>query len=219
MSTEHGVERAVLEGVIPALQAEGYQVYFRPSPAVLPPFMKGYRPDAVALKPGKNIAIDVLSRPRTGVDDRERMVRDIFSDHGDWERRVYYVPSGAAEPIMAVGDPSNVQRLIDNVAALSGEAHGVPALLSAWGAFEAVGRAIIPDQLSRPQPAARLLEVLASAGYVTPKEAEELRPLVHLRNRAAHGDFTVQVSKDQLDRLIATVRTLLALWPDEDARS
>jgi uncharacterized protein YutE (UPF0331/DUF86 family) len=63
----------------------------------------------------------------------------------------------------------------------------------------------------------RLLEVLASEGYLTPEETDTMREIVHLRNRAAHGDFNVTVGSEHLDRIVEMTRSLLALWPDHEA--
>jgi uncharacterized protein YutE (UPF0331/DUF86 family) len=89
------------------------------------------------------------------------------------------------------------------------------ALLPAWAALEAAARVLVPDQLARPQPSSRLLELLASEGYVTPEEADALREISHLRNRAAHGDLTVTVSPALIDQLVETIRSLLTMWPNQ----
>lgn len=77
-SLDSSSERSILESLVPTLQAEGYHVLVQPPPFVLPPFMGSYRPDAVALKPGKNIAIEVVSpvRPGTG---KTKSFRSFFA--------------------------------------------------------------------------------------------------------------------------------------------
>ncbi|HJQ59215.1 MAG TPA: hypothetical protein VJ890_20075, partial [Vineibacter sp.] len=47
-------EAQVLESIVPKLEADGYSVYLHPSPDLLPPFMKNYVPDAIALGRPKN---------------------------------------------------------------------------------------------------------------------------------------------------------------------
>lgn len=63
-------EREVIDLVLPRLQAEGYEVYMHPSPSVLPSFMRSYRPDAIALKSGKKVAVEVV---RPSDEDRRRI--------------------------------------------------------------------------------------------------------------------------------------------------
>ena len=50
----------VIESLLPRYEAEGFDVYVNPSPSILPPFMQTYRPDAIALKKDKKIAIEVV---------------------------------------------------------------------------------------------------------------------------------------------------------------
>jgi uncharacterized protein YutE (UPF0331/DUF86 family) len=215
-SLDSGLERSVLESLLPTLEAEGYHVLVQPPPFVLPPFMGSYRPDAVALKPGKNIAIEVISPVRSGT-GKAKKLQELFSHHRDWEFRVYYAPSRNADPAIAVADKESIQRVVANLSQIREAAGGVPALLTAWAALEAVGRVLVPNLLARPQTPLRLLEVLASEGYLTPDEADAMREIVHLRNRVAHGDFRDAVTGAHLDRIMETIRTLVAMWPDQKA--
>ena len=81
-SLDSGLERSVLESLLPTLEAEGYHVLVQPPSFVLPPFMGSYRPDAVALKPGKNIAIEVISPVRSGT-GKVKKLQELFSPHRD----------------------------------------------------------------------------------------------------------------------------------------
>lgn len=51
--------------------------------------------------------------------------------------------------------------------------------------------------------------MLASQGYVTPNEADSIRSLVALRNRAIHGNLNVMVTADELQEFEAIIETLL----------
>ena len=46
-------ERLVLERLRETYEREGYEFFLQPSGDILPPFLRGFRPDAIALKPGK----------------------------------------------------------------------------------------------------------------------------------------------------------------------
>lgn len=213
-SLDSGLERTVLESLLPTLEAEGYHVFVEPPPFVLPPFMGSYRPDAVALKPGKNIAIEVISPVRSGT-GKAKKLQELFSPHRDWEFRIYYAPPRNVDPVIAVADKESIQRVVANLSQIRETAGGVPALLTAWAALEAVGRVLVPNLLARPQTPLRLLEVLASEGYLAPDEADAMREIVHLRNRVAHGHFRDAVTGAHLDRITETIRTLVTMWPDQ----
>jgi hypothetical protein len=95
-------EAMLLESVLPDLEVEGLEVFAHPSPPILPAFMRDYSPDAIALRSDKKLAIEVL-REGAPSDRRLSRLRELFSEHKDWELRVYLV------------SPSNVRRAIDGV--------------------------------------------------------------------------------------------------------
>jgi hypothetical protein len=209
---ENDLERAVLEAVAPRLEAEGYRVLIQPPSSALPPFLKGKRPDAIAIKPGHNIAIEVMSDRA----DRAKLkqLQGIFAAQPEWELRVFYAPprEGTSRSLH-VAPREAITQALDSIPALSDSAGRVPALLVAWAAFEAAGRALVPDRLGDPQRPSQLVEVLAAEGHITPKEADLLRALIPLRNRAAHGELDVRVTSAQLGKLVAIVNGLLAPAP------
>jgi uncharacterized protein YutE (UPF0331/DUF86 family) len=83
------------------------------------------------------------------------------------------------------------------------------ALLTGWAVFEAAARALLPSSFPRPQPAARLIETLASEGHVTPDEADRLRGISRTRNEVAHGRLDLTPSRDDVAQLIAMTRSIL----------
>jgi uncharacterized protein YutE (UPF0331/DUF86 family) len=78
----------------------------------------------------------------------------------------------------------------------------------AWATFEAIGRAILPAKLQRPQPPGRLTEVLAAEGYVTPTEADQLRHLAESRSQLIHGGLETSVPEADLRRFVEVLKTL-----------
>ena len=140
-----------------------------------------------------------------------RNLEALFSPHEDWELRVIFSPQSGGEANSPVEHTSakNIQEILDAVAEIGEHARGIPALLTLWGAFEATGRRLVPNEFSKPQTPGRLLEVLASQGYVTPNEADAIRGLVALRNRAIHGNLNVGVTASQLNAFRAIIETLL----------
>jgi hypothetical protein len=46
-------EDVIFQMLLPRLEAEGFRVLVHPPYSVLPPFMQGYRPDAIAIKADK----------------------------------------------------------------------------------------------------------------------------------------------------------------------
>src|SRR5437660_10859259 len=95
MSLPDAREDDVLESLLPKYEAEGFDVYVNPSPSILPPFMHEYRPDAVALRPDRKIAIEVV-RPNETSSRKVQDLKSLFAPHSDWELRVFYVSSSAS---------------------------------------------------------------------------------------------------------------------------
>jgi len=215
-------EAAVLEVILPELVAEGFEVYAHPSAHLLPSFLRGYSPDAIALREDKNLAIQVLHQGPASKGKLDK-VRELLSGHRDWELRVYWIsPANVPEPIEAAS-VKDVERAITSIEELTAKGHTAPALLMAWASLEALGRAFLPEKLARPQTPARLVEVLAGDGLVTPSEADRLRQLASVRNRLIHGGLRVKIASKDIKAFAAVLRTLLKLLqsdgPSPDATS
>ncbi|SRR6266568_3264897 len=216
MSPPETSEADVLESLLPKYQAEGFDVFVNPSPSILPPFMQTYRPDAVALRSDKKIAIEVV-RSTGGSAEKIRDLQSLFAPQSDWELRVFYVSPLTSEKTLEVASRPAIKSAIQRVLDLKRDGHKLPAVIMAWATLEALGRALLPGQLGRPQAPARLIEVLASAGYLTPQEADTLRAAISLRNAAVHGGLDPIVDERLLDQFIAVLHTLAGFLAEDSA--
>jgi uncharacterized protein YutE (UPF0331/DUF86 family) len=212
MSPPETREADLLESLLPKYQAEGFDVFVNPSPSILPPFMQMYRPDAVALRPDKKIAIEVVRSSGSSA-KKVQELQSLFAPQSDWELRVVYVSPLGSEKTLEVASRSAIKSAIQRVLDLKNDGHKLPALIMAWAALEALGRALLPDQLGRPQTPARLIEVLASVGHLTPQEADALRAAISIRNAAVHGGLDPVVDDKLLDQFIAVLETLAGFLP------
>ena len=212
MSASHGPrEAAVLSMVLPSLEAEGYEVFLKPPRRLLPPFMKGYQPDAIALRPDRKIAIEVKTGWNGSTKQAEAQdLHALFDGHPDWEFRLVYAPPLSRVPDIATEPKRVIEANLSRLPAIYDQSGALPALLSAWSVFEASARLLTPD-LGRAQPPSWLLERLASDGSITMDEAARLRRLVRVRNEAAHGRLEVAFSRDDLLGMMEIVQTLLGL--------
>ena len=146
--SQEATESILLESVVPDLEADGYEVFPRPRAPLLPAFMRGYRPDAIAYRKDRKLAIEVL---RPGVPSK---LGDLLSERKDWELRVYWVSSSGAAARIEPASRASIERTITTVEDLVGDGRTQPALLMAWAVFEATGRASFPTGSSgRRRPA------------------------------------------------------------------
>jgi uncharacterized protein YutE (UPF0331/DUF86 family) len=208
-------ETDVLESLLPQFEAEGFDVFVQPSPSILPPFMQDYRPDAVALREDRKIAIEVVRS--TGPSSKKvEDLQCLFARQPDWELRVFYVSPRTPGTAIEVASRPVILGAIQRVLDLKKEGHKLPALIMAWATLEAIGRALLPAQFRRPQTPGRLTEVLASQGYLTPAEADMLRAVIPMRNAAVHGGLDSVIDEQQLEQFVAVLQTLVEFLPSDD---
>lgn len=212
MSRTETREDMLLESLLPRYEAEGFTVVIHPSSSFLPPFMGKYRPDAIALGPAKKIAIEIKYDPSAS--NKMKGIPELFAQHPDWELRVYYLPHGSDERVLEPPTLRSIELAIKEVGELKDSRHIKVAVVMAWSVLEAIGRALLPEKLARPQPAARLVEVLASAGLITPSAADSLRSAEKMRDAVVHGGLNTAVRVEDVDELIASLRQLAALLPE-----
>jgi hypothetical protein len=165
----------------------------------------------VAYKDNRNLVIEIKARaPATsGAKLREHGVRERFVGHKDWELHVVYAHPEDSDSDIPIVSKQTVLEHLDRLDA-SIDAMGLTAaLLTGWSVFEAAARTQIPASLTRPQRPDRLVETLASEGYVTPDEADHLRRLSSTRNEIAHGRLDLTPSREDVAQLIDVARSIL----------
>ncbi len=202
------LERVVLDTMVPGLEADGFRVVVHPRRDTLPTFLQELQPDTVAYKDTRNLVIEVMAQSHASR-TKERVLRERFKEHPDWELRLVYAPPASPDADIPVISRQTVSEHLDRLDA-SAEAMGpTAALLTGWAVFEAAARTLFPSSLTRPQPPARLIETLASEGHVTPDEADLLRRLSRTRNEVAHGRLDLTPSREDVALLTAVTRSIL----------
>jgi hypothetical protein len=204
-----GARKAVLiESLIPQLEADGFQVFVQPPAAMLPPFLQGMRPDVIALKAGQKLAVEVVTGDE-GEPAKAGRLAALMAGHAEWQFRVFYAPADRRAAGEVAPSREAVSRLLDRLPDLHRGSGALPALLTAWAAFEAAGRIALGDAAAGVMDTARLIEALAHDGLLTPDEADWVRSLAQRRNGAAHGDLAATLAAEELSRLIELCRMLL----------
>ena len=179
-------DAAILQMLLPNLEEEGFRVFLHPSRSMLPPFMQGYQPDAIAMKADKKVAIEVKSSSGHAEPQIQKL-QEMFSSHPDWELRIIYAPTQNAEQALAVTPRKLVIESLDRLPKIFDEAGPIPALLTGWSVFEAAARGLIPEGLGRRRPPSAFSRnlrqrVTSRLGKPTP-----FAVFGRLRDHAAHG--------------------------------
>ncbi len=210
--TELERERRVLNLLRGRYEAMGYAFYQSPGRDLLPPFMLGYVPDAIALGHPKNVAIEVKLQRRREVEDRLQSVSERFRDQPGWEFRIVYANEEALdEDISNAASAADISVQLSEAEALASAGHERAGFILAWAALEAVSmssRDVRSDGL-RMRPPRQVLEMLERLGRITFEQAMSLRRLVSVRNAVVHGDYSREVKKSDVDEVIEAVRSAL----------
>ena len=206
--TTDTVERELLGHVVSELEAEGFEVFVRPDRRLLPSSLIGITPDAVAFRGDKKLVVEI-ERQSSGASERLARISACLDRLPDWELRVFVLPSRPEQRPFEAHAAGDIRSRIAEVRELGQSQHRGPAMLLAWSAIEAVARSLLRDRMGRPQTPGRLIQELASDGYLTPTEADRLRTLIEKRNRLAHGDLRVCVTSQEIDEMSAILDTLV----------
>lgn len=201
-------ERDMLQRLVPELEAEGYDVFIEPRKPLVPAFLENFRPDAVAIREGKNLVIEVMRQsPQSSV--KLQKLQRLMQGQPDWELRVVWVTPSSAPDILRLQPLGSIKDHIASIEKLSAATDYQPAILMAWATFEALARLTLVSQFGRPQSPGRIVQVLASEGYITPSEADLLRALAAKRNGIIHGELHISVSGDDLRKFISILQEML----------
>ncbi|TGD97103.1 HepT-like ribonuclease domain-containing protein [Methylobacterium nonmethylotrophicum] len=208
-SRDGEAERRFVETLRARYEQAGFSFQAEPDADQLPDFLEGYRPDAIARKPGENVAIDVRRGPGPS-EPPLPAVRRLFEGHPDWRLHVAFM---ASDPLKAFpiprADPAEIRVQEAEVRALHAAGHRRPAFVLAWALLEAALRAT-RDGADRAHSPGTVVQALAMNGLVDPETERDLRALVPLRNRIVHGDLAVDPSDHDIALVLAAVRAVLS---------
>ncbi len=194
-------------------EERGLEFHINPSRDLIPPFLAGYQPDAIARRPdGGGIIIEV-KRQRTGSSDRQlsEISKRVSAQKG-WEFRVIYVNPAAEVPIgFARPTREQITARLEETEALAKTGHRGSALILGWAVLEALARLVVAhDEAERSGPFSPLqaVQTLAEEGYLEHDAAQSLRQMVTLRNAVMHGDFSADISAEQVESLLEQLQAI-----------
>jgi len=204
---ESASEEQVLQREIARLESEGYDVFVQPRAPLVPEFLGDFVPDAVATGNGKKIVLEVARSSKFG-SEKLRDVAARFAKQHEWELKVLLVTPTSSAKSLPVQSRQAIEGALEEVRKLQDVAAFRAAFLLAWATFEAEGRASIEGRFDRPQSPGRLVEVLSQEGLLAPKDADQMRVLSEKRNRLIHGDLGIEITGEDLQRLVDVLQQL-----------
>jgi hypothetical protein len=209
-SSQPEAETHFIESLRSRYEDRGFTFIVHPKKAQVPDFLGSYVPDALALKPDRNIAIEVKRRQGPVAERSLKDIRRLFLGHPDWQFDVIFM---GADPLESVSIPiptlTTVHRRMEEVRTLISIGEPRPAFIMAWSLLEAALRVANGGVGSRPQTPGTVVQTLAMNGHVDPDMERRLRDLIDLRNHIAHGDLTAEPADADVELLLAAIEQTL----------
>jgi uncharacterized protein YutE (UPF0331/DUF86 family) len=196
MASHASSEQELLEAETRRLQERGYTIY-RGRNELVPPSLKSFAPDAIAVGREPKYLIEVV---REGSDevDKLKALRQQLSQVPGWELLVV-LDRGSRAPELQKATAEQIDEAIRSAQKVLSLGEAAPALLLAWGVFEGLSRNLVPTEFARPQSPGRLIQILASEGYLNTTEEQLLRSLAKARNAVIHGELSEGVERIQVE--------------------
>lgn len=190
---------------------QGYTFIARPGQEQIPEFLGSYRPDAIALKPGTNVAIEIKRRINSSAEPSLMEIRRLFEGHPDWQFVISY---GGNDPLTTTAIPpasaADIRSRMEEVRSLATQGQRRAALVLGWSLLEAALHRLESEKGKRPRTPGTVLETLATLGYLSPGIERKLRPLIALRNRIVHGDIYGEPSAEDLETVLSSIDQALS---------
>jgi hypothetical protein len=190
--TEPAASIARIRDVAAKYEAWGYEILFDPLPNQLPDFLRGYRPDFLARRPGDSVLVEVKARASAAVMDRyQDLIAQVHSYPG-WRFDLVVtnppnsLPLGSDYPVLPFRE---IERRYDEAEELLHAEHIDAALLIAWAATEAALRFLAQLYGAETQRSATpsLLKQLATDGVISRNQYDVLWRSYQERSAVAHG--------------------------------
>jgi uncharacterized protein YutE (UPF0331/DUF86 family) len=204
------VERQALNNLQAAYGRRGYTVIVNPKPELLPTFLQGYRPDAIATKGQEKLAIEIKTRANPNVEQSLTEIRRLFEGQTDWQLVVSFLGSDALQRILIpMPSDKDVAEKLAEIRAMLAEGYVRAAFVMAWSFLEATLHKVENDETKRPRLPGTVVQSLAMLGLIEPDLEHQVRELIDLRNRIVHGDLAASPSNEDVTAVLMAVEQAL----------
>ena len=203
------IEETVMDNLRDQYVAQGYEFYENPPKHVIPSFLGGFQPDAIAVRSGEGVVLEI--KPRRASANSLRDVAERFEGQSKWQfRAIYFDDPPETEP----GEPAPPVRLEDHeprIRSLLQTNETDLALLLAWSVFEGVARAKMTATPRGALTPLQIVERLEHSGRIDPDQANQLRQAATIRNSVAHGHLDAKPSAGLVEVLLNTAAKVQSL--------
>jgi len=210
-------EREILRMLKSHYENRGYSFVVHPSASIVPDFLKGHTPDALALKDLGGVVVEVVS-DRGVATHRLQALAKRFEGQRDWKLEV--VTASTADTFVPTITRDEILAELEHICDLSAAGERRAGFLMAWAALEATARMLLKragHSTDKALVAEQIAELLTRHGFIDQTTSDQLRALIAARNSVAHGDLRRVVSRGDVDQVVSLVRELLSQEKPEPA--
>jgi hypothetical protein len=207
-------ERQRARALAEEYRSRGYQVIEEPSPAQLPDFLSGYRPDLLVRKGDETIIVAIKSRSSLAKDPQTRDLARLLQTKPNWNFELVMVGEGEQFSAPEGARPfarDDILRGIEEAESLVASGFSAAALLLAWSTLEATLRLLTEKEgivLDRSSPLYILKQAVIN-GVISRDDYNFLANVVKYRNALVHGFKPIDLDITLVKELISTTKRLL----------
>jgi hypothetical protein len=216
MATEAEKREAdILRALRGRYEQRGYTFIAHPTHDLVPPFLRGYRPDALAISDKGSIVIEVKAARSSAAEKSLSRIAQLIAEQPNWKFEVYY-GGDFTRPVYERPDRNEILQLVNEVRRLANAGFERAAIVMGWAALEAIARALRTESesASAPMIPSAIVEWLVSGGHVDAATGRILRHMVRTRNAIVHGDQKVEMHGHELLVLVSTLEALAGTYRD-----
>ncbi len=212
-SEEQPSESGLLKSLQLSSEKHGFQFYINPPRNLVPPFLAGYQPDAIARRPdGGGVIIEVKRGGSRASNRQLSEIAKVVSAQKGWELQVIYVNAATEAPLdFAKPTYEQIEVRLTELEALTKAEYRAPALILGWAVLESLARlASAGSGVGRSGGFSPIqaVQTLAEHGYLENDVAQNLREMAKLRNTVVHGDFSIDIPAEQVELLLKQLKAI-----------
>lgn len=202
-------EADILRTLRSRYERQGYTFVSHPTEDLLPDFLRGFRPDALAISSRGSVVIEVKTSRSSAGGKSLAQIAERVSAHPNWKFEVYYAGDFPRALYESPGDDV-IRKLISEVKGLAKAGQTRASLVMGWAALEAITRSLRSggEGRSGPMIPSEIVEWLTREGHIDNAKGRVLRQLIKKRNAVVHGDLSEILRPEDLNALLSTLDLL-----------